>query len=131
MNLLLTLLKLAWPLLKEYGISSLRLKKTNGRLFAIIVGFVGLVYMAGLVAYLAEQANQNLELHQPLIEQYNALAKDHYKLQVELDTTRNQYHICERKFGELITTCSAVKTSGSDEVNYIYDTERKVMIPVK
>lgn len=130
MTILLQLLKLIVPLLKEYGISNLRLKRGGGKSIVLLATGAAFIVLTMFIAYAVEQASTNLRLHEPMARQYQALERNNQRLSEQLEEAKAAAHTCDVFMQELkgkypvdTEEKPAVQTSK-------YDPETKVMVPV-
>ena len=87
MTILLQLLKLVFPLLKEYGISNLRMKR-GGKKLTFLATCATIFILSMFVSYMNEQATTNLRLHEPIARQYQSLERNNQRLTQQLDASR-------------------------------------------
>lgn len=131
MTLLIQLLKLVYPLMKEYGFSNLKLN--NGRRGAFTFVCIVTIFLLTLFnIYATEQATRNLSLHKPVIDQYNDLVKENAKLKQQLDSVKLNLYQCESRAYELATSKGIVTADGQAK-EYVYDPKSKMIIekPIK
>lgn len=122
MTLLLQLLKLVFPLLREYGSSTLRMKR-GGQKLTFIASAATIFILSMFVSYLNEQATTNLRLHEPLARQYQALEKNNQRLTQQLEAARQTQYICDAMLDEYKGLCPSVPKG-----QLVYDPEKKIMV---
>ncbi len=123
MTIILKLFKLVFPLLKEYGISNLRMKRGGGKKVVVFATAATLFVLTMFVGYLAEQANTNLRLHEPLARQYQSLERNNQRLSQQLEAARQSMYSCEAVMQELKGNCIVGKAKPS-----AYDPDKKIMV---
>ena len=122
MAILLQLLKLVFPLLREYGISNLRMKR-NGKKITFLATATTIFILTLFIGYLSEQATTNLRLHEPIARQYQTLEKNDQRLIQQLEVVRQSRRACEGMLQE----CRD-KFPTSVPLASTYDPEKKIMV---
>lgn len=131
MPILLKLLKLVFPLIKEYGISNLKLRNGNRGVFTFAC-ILTILILTFFNIYSTEQATRNLNLHKPIIDQYNDLVKENAKLKEQLDAVKMNLYQCESRAYELAKS-KGIITADGEAKEYVYDPNSKMIIekPIK
>lgn len=127
MAILLQLLKLIVPLLKEYGISNLRLKRGGSKNILLIASSSTLFILTMFIAYAIEQAQTNLRLHEPMARQYQTLERNNQRLSQQLEDARTSAQACNVFMQELRERYSHAASEPTARVSR-YDPEKKVMV---
>lgn len=123
MNLLIVLFKLVVPLLKEYGLSNLRMQNSNSTFIAKTVAFVAILLQCLMVLFLAEQSTNNLELHRPIVEQYKAVVKKAETQEIELKESQVRLFQCQ-----MTVTSNSCLPPPTIKSGFHYDPDKKIMV---
>ena len=122
------LLKLAFPLFKEYLTSSLKEQGKTSYGLKVLAQLIVVVWLTIIINYLVEQASLNLSLHEPLIKQYGEIYKRNREQAYEISTLRSQMVEKDALIVSLTHTVMEADPSASPPVEFIYDTHKHEMI---
>lgn len=127
MTILLQLLKLIVPLLKEYGISNLRLKRGGGKSIVLLATTATIFILTMFIAYAVEQAQTNLRLHEPMARQYQTLERNNQRLTQQLAEAKASSQACDILMKEIRGNYPTTTVAPPRELSH-YDPEKKVMV---
>lgn len=127
MTILLQLLKLIVPLLKEYGISNLRLKRGGGKSIVLLATTATIFILTMFIAYAVEQAQTNLRLHEPMARQYQTLERNNQRLTQQLEEARASSQTCDMLMKEIRGKYPAAASTPAVELSH-YDPVKKMMV---
>lgn len=117
------------PLIKEYITSSDKRKDILSLRTMTAWVIISLVIGTGCALYLAEQAVNNLTLHEPLIKQYTKIQQENQKLKAEQSLLRKTLSTCKEETRTALSICSIQEPAAvTPTQEYVYDPKSHTMI---
>jgi hypothetical protein len=117
------------PLIKEYITSSDKRKDILSLRTMSAWVIISLVIGTGCALYLAEQAVNNLTLHEPLIKQYTKIQQENQKLKSEQSLLKKTIATYKEETRTALSICSIqdpVTVAPAQE--YVYDPKSHTMV---
>ncbi len=119
------------PLIKEYITSSDKRKDILSLRTMTAWVIISLVIGTGCALYLAEQADNNLTLHEPLIKQYTKIQQENQKLKSEQILLKNTLATCKEETRTALSICTIQEPATvTPQPDYVYDPKTHTMVVV-
>lgn len=117
------------PLIKEYITSSDKRKDILSLQTMTAWVIISLVIGTGCALYLAEQAVNNLTLHEPLIKQYTKIQQENQKLKSEQILLKNTLATCKEETRTALSICTIQEpATATPQPDYVYDPKTHTMV---
>lgn len=117
------------PLIKEYITSSDKRKDILSLQTMTAWVIITLVIGTGCALYLAEQAVNNLTLHEPLIKQYTKIQQENQKLKSEQILLKNTLATCKEETRTALSICTIQEPATvTPQPDYVYDPKTHTMV---
>lgn len=117
------------PLIKEYITSSDKRKNILSLQTMTAWVIITLVIGTGCALYLAEQADNNLTLHEPLIKQYTKIQQENQKLKSEQILLKNTLATCKEETRTALSICTIQEPATvTPQPDYVYDPKTHTMV---
>ena len=117
------------PLIKEYITSSDKRKNILSLQTMTAWVIITLVIGTGCALYLAEQAVNNLTLHEPLIKQYTKIQQENQKLKSEQILLKNTLATCKEETRTALSICTIQEPATvTPQPDYVYDPKTHTMV---
>ena len=117
------------PLIKEYITSSDKRKNILSLQTMTAWVIITLVIGTGCALYLAEQAVNNLTLHEPLIKQYTKIQQENQKLKSEQILLKNTLATCKEETRTALSICIIQEpATDTPQPDYVYDPKTHTMV---
>lgn len=117
------------PLIKEYITSSDKRKDILSLRTMTAWVIISLVIGTGCALYLAEQAGNNLTLHEPLIKQYTKIQQENQKLKSEQILLKNTLAMCKEETRTALSMCTIQEPATvTPQPDYVYDPKTHTMV---
>ena len=117
------------PLIKEYITSSDKRKDILSLRTMTAWVIISLVIGTGCALYLAEQADNNLTLHEPLIKQYTKIQQENQKLKSEQILLKNTLATCKEETRTALSICTIQEPATvTPQPDYVYDPKTHTMV---
>ena len=117
------------PLIKEYITSSDKRKNILSLQTMTAWVIITLVIGTGCALYLAEQAVNNLTLHEPLIKQYTKIQQENQKLKSEQILLKNTLATCKEETRTALSICTIQEPATvTPQPDYVYDPRTHTMV---
>ena len=117
------------PLIKEYITSPDKRKDILSLRTMTAWVIISLVIGTGCALYLAEQADNNLTLHEPLIKQYTKIQQENQKLKSEQILLKNTLATCKEETRTALSICTIQEPATvTPQPDYVYDPRTHTMV---
>ena len=117
------------PLIKEYITSSDKRKNILSLQTMTAWVIITLVIGTGCALYLAEQAVNNLTLHEPMIKQYTKIQQENQKLKSEQILLKNTLATCKDETRTALSLCTIQEPATvTPQPDYVYDPRTHTMV---
>ena len=117
------------PLIKEYITSSDKRKNILSLQTMTAWVIITLVIGTGCALYLAEQAVNNLTLHEPMIKQYTKIQQENQKLKSEQILLKNTLATCKEETRTALSICTIQEPATvTPQPDYVYDPKTHTMV---
>ena len=117
------------PLIKEYITSSDKRKNILSLQTMTAWVIITLVIGTGCALYLAEQAVNNLTLHEPMIKQYTKIQQENQKLKSEQILLKNTLTTCKEETRTALSICTIQEPATvTPQPDYVYDPRTHTMV---